>query len=194
MDHTSVPLRRPGGRTERNRQAVYAAVIEALGTEGLAFTYQDVADRAGVSRRTLHRRWPDRDELIAEALRADYDHFRMTPSGRLDDDLRVFALRFRDFTASPTAVMIDGLAAVSPDRGFAQLSRSAFEQSAAPLFEALQRASEESRISADVDMKTVMTMLISPIVVSSSIMRQPLTDDEVHLLVDHVLRAIAPKP
>jgi AcrR family transcriptional regulator len=160
----------------------------------LAFTYQDVAERSGVSRRTLHRRWPDRNDLIAASLRADYDHFRVVPTGRLDEDLRDFALQFRDFAASPTAIMIDGLAAVSPDRDFAQLSRAAFEQSAAPILESLRRAAEASQISPEIDMKTVMAMLVSPIVVACSITREPPTDSDVHLLVDHVLRAAAVHP
>jgi AcrR family transcriptional regulator len=190
----AAPKRRPGGRTERNRVAVYAAVIEAMRSEGLGFTYQDVAERAGVSRRTLHRRWPDRNDLIAESLRADYESFQVALSGRLEDDLREFALRFRDFAMSPTAIMIDGLAAISPDRDFAQLSRAAFEQSAAPIMHALQQAADTSQITPGADMKTILSMLISPIVVACSIMRQPPTDADVHLLVDHVLRAATASP
>lgn len=188
------PKRRPGGRTERNRLAVYAAVIEAMRSEGLAFTYQDVAERAGVSRRTLHRRWPDRNDLIAESLRADYDQFQVSLSGSLDGDLREFALRFRDFAMSPTTILIDGLAAISPDRDFAQLSRTAFEQSTTPIIEALRRAADTSQIAPDVDIDTVLSMLISPIVVASSIMHDPPTDADVHLLVDHVLRAVTASP
>jgi AcrR family transcriptional regulator len=158
-------------------------------SDGLGFTYQDIAQRAGVNRRTLHRRWPDRNGLIAESLRADHDHFHVMLSGCLEEDLREFVLRFRDFAMSATAVMIDGLAAVSPDRDFARLSRDVFEKSTTPIMEALQRAADTSQIADDTDIKTVLSMLISPIVVACSILRDPPTDADVHLLVDHVLRA-----
>ncbi|WP_192860274.1 TetR/AcrR family transcriptional regulator [Mycobacterium sp. MS1601] len=185
---------RPGGRTERNGKAVYAAVIQAMNDQGLEFTYQDVADRSGVSRRTLHRRWPERKDLIADALRASYDGFEVTLSGRLDDDVREFAYRFRDFAMTPTSVMIDGLAALSPDQDFAQLSRAAFEQAAAPMLETLVCAAEKSQVASGIDMATIMGMLISPIVVSCSILRQPPTDTQIELLVDHVLRAAKAQP
>ncbi|OMB86678.1 TetR/AcrR family transcriptional regulator [Mycolicibacterium conceptionense] len=187
---TSTPRPRPGGRTERNGRAVYAAVIEAMRAEGLEFTYQDVADRSGVSRRTLHRRWPERKDLITEALQANYEGFEVSLSGRLEDDLREFAYSFRDFAMTPTSVMIDGLAALSPGKDFAQLSRAAFEQATAPMLETLIHATKTSQIAPDVHMETAMTMLTGPIVVSCSILRQPPTDAEIELLIEHILRVV----
>ncbi|MCM0752645.1 hypothetical protein DEA98_20505 [Brucella pseudogrignonensis] len=61
------PVSGPGGRTERNTEAILRAVLELIASSGMQFTYEDVAQLAGVSRRTLHRRWSDRTALIADA-------------------------------------------------------------------------------------------------------------------------------
>lgn len=62
-------LRRPGGRTAQVSERVLGAVLEVLaesGPEGLQ--YDDVARRAGVGRATIYRRWPQREDLVHDAL------------------------------------------------------------------------------------------------------------------------------
>jgi AcrR family transcriptional regulator len=63
--------RRPGGRTARTRAAVLAAVEAELldhGYDGLSV--DAVAERSGVHRATVYRRWRDVGGLLADALDA----------------------------------------------------------------------------------------------------------------------------
>ncbi|MFC5234232.1 TetR/AcrR family transcriptional regulator [Pseudonocardia zijingensis] len=63
--------RRPGGRTARTRAAVLAAVEAELldhGFDGLSV--DAVAERSGVHRATVYRRWRDVGGLLADALAA----------------------------------------------------------------------------------------------------------------------------
>lgn len=62
---------RPGGRTADVTHRVTDAALELLiegGTQ--ACTYQAVAERAGVDRSTLYRRYPDRWEMMIDAMMA----------------------------------------------------------------------------------------------------------------------------
>ena len=62
---------RPGGRTARTRAAVLAAVIEELTDHGWdQLSVESVAQRAGVHKTTVYRRWRDKNTLVAEALKA----------------------------------------------------------------------------------------------------------------------------
>lgn len=62
-------VRRPGGRAARVREAVLAATRDELTAGGYtALNAARIADRAGVHRSTVHRRWPDLDDLVTEAL------------------------------------------------------------------------------------------------------------------------------
>ncbi|WP_280276609.1 TetR/AcrR family transcriptional regulator [Nocardia wallacei] len=63
------PARRPGGRTARVRARVLAATAELVARDGIAgFRYEEVAEAAGVHKTSVYRNWPDREQLVAEAL------------------------------------------------------------------------------------------------------------------------------
>ena len=64
-----IAVRRPGGRTARIRAAVLEATVSALiehGYDGL--TMERIADRAGVNKTTLYRRWGSRAGLVVDAV------------------------------------------------------------------------------------------------------------------------------
>jgi AcrR family transcriptional regulator len=64
------PLRgRP--RSADRTPAILTAVIELIDEDGYdRLRIQDVADRAGVGLATIYRRWPTKQDLVVEALRA----------------------------------------------------------------------------------------------------------------------------
>ena len=64
--------RRPGGRAERVRASVLAATSELLDDAGYdGLTIDEVAQRAGVHKTTVYRRWPSKAELVVAALEVD---------------------------------------------------------------------------------------------------------------------------
>ncbi|MGV0743078.1 TetR/AcrR family transcriptional regulator [Mycolicibacterium sp. XJ870] len=61
--------RRPGGRNARVRAQVLAATADLVARDGIVgFRYDEVAELAGVHKTSVYRNWPDREELVAEAL------------------------------------------------------------------------------------------------------------------------------
>ncbi|UQX04667.1 TetR/AcrR family transcriptional regulator [Streptomyces sp. RerS4] len=83
------PRPRPGGRSARVRAQVLEAVGELLvegGYDGL--TVDAVAERAGVHRTTVYRRWRDVGGLLADVLGAASDDTWSPPdTGSLEGDL-----------------------------------------------------------------------------------------------------------
>src|SRR5215213_382983 len=70
MRHGEV-MKRPGGRTANVTARIHKAVIELLVEGGVqACTFSAVAQRAGVERSTLYRRFPDRWDAIIDAWMA----------------------------------------------------------------------------------------------------------------------------
>jgi AcrR family transcriptional regulator len=92
-DDVGVPARRPGGRTARNREAVFAATIDELGRQGYAqVSIELIALRAGVHKTTIYRRWGNKDALIADALaQAALDRTDVNDTGDIDEDMRTLA-------------------------------------------------------------------------------------------------------
>ncbi|NEA50827.1 TetR family transcriptional regulator [Streptomyces sp. SID10815] len=83
------PLRRRG---ERMRQAVLAAAVDLLTTQGLAgATVAAVARTAGVHETSVYRRWGSRENLILDALTSGLDTALPIPdTGGVRDDLVCF--------------------------------------------------------------------------------------------------------
>ncbi len=90
---TRVGERRPGGRSARVRAAVLAATLELLADRGYdALSYEEVADRSGVHKTTVYRRWPTKAELVGEAAREHSLQLVPVPdTGTLAGDLRALA-------------------------------------------------------------------------------------------------------
>jgi AcrR family transcriptional regulator len=72
---------------------VVAGVLKATGEELNAVGYaalrvEDVAERAGVNKTSIYRRWPTKDELVIDALRHVYEEQRFIPdTGDLREDM-----------------------------------------------------------------------------------------------------------
>ncbi|GAA3236394.1 TetR/AcrR family transcriptional regulator [Streptomyces lavendulae] len=81
--------RRTGGRSARVRTQVVEAVGTLLVESGYdALTVDAVAERAGVHRTTVYRRWRDVGGLLADVLDAAADDgWRPADTGSLEDDL-----------------------------------------------------------------------------------------------------------
>ncbi len=81
--------RRPGGRNARVRAQILAATAELVARDGVAgFRYEEVAERAGVHKTSVYRNWPDREDLVVDALlRYAEDLASVADTGDLHRDL-----------------------------------------------------------------------------------------------------------
>lgn len=185
------PSPRLGGRTERNTGAIMRAVLQLLSVKGLQFTYEEVAQLSGVNRRTLHRRWADRMALISDALASSYREFTVPVTGDVAKDVRTLAYRFRDFCDNPIEVAINGLAALSPDASFAQISMRSWMEANSSHAEIFEIPKQKGLINPSLDSRKLLEMLMSPILLSASVLRTRMSDKDLNLLIEHTLRAIA---
>lgn len=89
MDEAS---RRPGGRTARVRAAVLAATLQELAHGGYAaMTIEGVAQRAGVHKTTVYRRWVTKPNLLLDAVATLAEAEIPVPdTGDLGTDMRIF--------------------------------------------------------------------------------------------------------
>ncbi|MFK0115426.1 TetR-like C-terminal domain-containing protein [Streptomyces sp. NPDC090994] len=85
------------------RQAVLAAAVHLLSSEGLAgATVAAVARAAGVHETSVYRRWKTRENLILDALTEGLDSALPIPdTGRLRDDLLAFFTQLARLLATP---------------------------------------------------------------------------------------------
>src|SRR5258708_15520379 len=103
---------RPGGRTARNRAAIFEATLADLALRGYAdLSFDAIAVQAGVHKATIYRRWRSKDELVAAAfMDAAERRLDVSDTGDIDRDARALARSVAATLAQPVvAEAIRGL-------------------------------------------------------------------------------------
>jgi AcrR family transcriptional regulator len=185
---------RPRGRPRSAiaDQAIRDAAVELFAERGFeGVSVEDVAERAGVSRATIYRRYPSKVDLIVEAggcLASDDIAFPDT--GNLGDDLRGLARSLVEaFKDSPTGRVMPVM--IFERRRYPELDagyRKFLSDRKARTRKVLQRAFDRGELPSDTDVGVMSSMLVGPIFHRLIITQEPLNDAFVDELVDALLR------
>lgn len=157
----------PIGRGAKVRAAVHAATLAELVDSGYAaLTVDNVAQRAGVHKTTVYRRWKDRDTLLIDALA---EHMAMDipvpDTGAIDTDLRALADSLVRSLTSPTgravlAAMFTGAAHLP---GMAATRRHVFQDRLARAEPVVARAVRRGELPEGTDPAELLKTLAAPI-------------------------------
>lgn len=175
---------RPGGRTERVRQAVADTVLAFIKEGRADVTILDVAERSGIARSTIYARWPTRDHLIAEALRTHNSTFQLDRLDDWRDHIRHVALAFRDFSARPDEIAINSLAARVGSGFIAEETYRQWRSISVDMAEPLRAAQESGAIRPEVDPIVVISTLFASIAGLIVIAKDVPSDAHIDKIVD----------
>jgi AcrR family transcriptional regulator len=181
--------KRPGGRTEKNRQAVAAAALELLGQGYTEMNSAVVARQAGVSVSTIYRRWPERSDLVREALTLHSRSLKVPDTGAFETDIQTLARSLSRFFSNPTEIAMSATMASYDDPGFAELQIEHAEEHLVGLSLPFERAIESGELSHEIDIPTLLDMLIGPMIMRTVVMRQRLTASYVRKLAEALIVA-----
>jgi AcrR family transcriptional regulator len=182
-------------RVARTRDAVVAAVRDLVQTAGIeAVTHQRVAEVAGVGRASVYRHWPDRTNLLLDAL-ADLpaESGDWTSSGDLTADLRAELGRLqRILNDSPFVPQVAALVSRSEwDPELRALKQHLLERGTERLRHAIAHGIERGKLAADLDLGSAVALLAGPLFYQRLLANERITDDFVAMLVD---RLVAHRP
>jgi len=153
------PHRRTGGRSARVVRDVLEATVEVLARSGYsAFSYEDVAAHAGVSRTTIYRRWPKKVELVRAALlKFAEERPTVADTGSLRGDLLV-ALRgcFDPSQSARDAGLLRALMADFDDPELLAVARLIRDQFRQPAVAAVERAIARGELPVGTDPDVVI--------------------------------------
>ncbi|TMR95243.1 TetR/AcrR family transcriptional regulator [Nonomuraea basaltis] len=162
------------------RAAVHAATLAELVDKGYAaLSVESVAQRAGVHKTTVYRRWKDRESLLTDALA---EHMAMDipipDTGAIEADLRALARALVQSFTSQTgqailAAMVTG-AAHLPE--IAAARRHVFQDRLARAEPVVTRAIERGELPSGTDPAGVLTTLAAPIYLRLLITADPIDD------------------
>ncbi|WP_431970381.1 TetR/AcrR family transcriptional regulator [Nocardia sp. bgisy134] len=185
--------KRPGGRSARVRDAVRAATLEELAEHGYqGLSVDAVAQRSGVHKTTVYRRWGSPEGLIADALDLAADEpWPMPDTGTLAEDLRALTelvrTGFADPEAGPVAAAFIAAAMQNPAAATAlhDFYQARHRQSA----EIVRRAVRRGELDPEVDAEQVVRFAVAPIFYRLFISREPVTAEDARHAADAALAA-----
>lgn len=160
------------------REVVIEAFLDLVAEQGYAATSMDqVAERAGVAKTTIYRRWPSKDNLIVDAHRSLVDTSATPPdTGSLEGDLRALAGTVMAVLNRPreSRVMQASMGEMLTNEPLAKLYREQIIEPRIALIGSLfQRAIERGEVPAEVDWRTLAYVLLGANIFRVAVMAEP---------------------
>jgi AcrR family transcriptional regulator len=180
--------RRPGGRTADVTARVHQAITDLLVEGGMeACTFTAVAERAGIERSTLYRRFPDRWDAIIETW---MERARMDVMPDLGasfaEDLASVLRKLVEVLGSRLGPALLRVAAELRARHDTDYSRAYFDARMAQLEPMFKAAIARGELPADVDREALFTAAAGPIYFRMFIAGRPIDEDFVHAIVSNI--------
>jgi AcrR family transcriptional regulator len=170
--------------------AIVAATIEMLASEGFArLSIEGVAQRAGVGKPTIYRRWPTKTALVMEALDRSTPTVEMPAEGTVRERLTGLLMELmRSMRSGPRShVMASLVAEIHRDPALAKAFREAF---LAPrrrlLFDLLREGIEAGELRPDLDVELAADQLTGPFVMRKLFTGSSLGEAFVTKLTDYL--------
>jgi AcrR family transcriptional regulator len=163
---TSSSAGRP--RSEEAHQAILNATLELLVEVGFsALTVEGVANRAGVGKATIYRRWPSKLPLVVEAF-GQLPGFEDVDTGDLAEDLKKMLRSYlKVFNSTPLSAVLPSLAGErTHNPELSQLFEPVSKGRRQPLVQAFERAVARAEISPDLDLELAADLVVGPIAVA----------------------------
>jgi AcrR family transcriptional regulator len=171
---------RPGGRTARVAEAVFAAAAAELSDRGYAdISIESIAARAGVHKTTVYRRWGSKPELIRQVLAgAAVSHIPVPDTGSVDEDLRGLARAVQSVLSVPQgaaitrALIVGGL--TSPE--IAGVMSQFWAGRLAAISVIVDRAVARGELPAGTDPPALMNAMAAPLYYELLVTHAPVTE------------------
>jgi AcrR family transcriptional regulator len=186
---------RPGGRTARTADSVFAATVEELSSRDYAdISIESIAARAGVHKTTVYRRWHTKAELIAQVLiGAAGSRIQVPDTGSVASDVHELARAVRGILAVPqgaaiTRALIVG-AMSSPEIG--ELMQRFWAVRLDAIRVIVERAVQRGQFPEGTDPAAFMHAMAAPMFYRLLVTRELVTEQDADLSAAAALAAAA---
>lgn len=192
---TQQGIRRPGGRTAAVRAAVLRAAEDLLVEGGLHhLELTSVAEKAGVGKSTVYRRWATVPVLVADVLHEMAEQsVRRAQTGTLRDDLRANARLVRRTLTDPRQSRLFGavIAAATYDPRTAEALEEFYERRVAEWSGCVTEATARGEAPAGTDASAVIRHVSAPLYYQFLTTTRPLSQGDADRAVAATLAAVA---
>jgi AcrR family transcriptional regulator len=187
------PLGRP--RDARADRAIIVAALDLIAERGVAAVrMDDVAERAGVGKATIYRRYRSKDELVTDAVGSIVSTIEIPDSGSTRTDLLILMRQAVELFSSSFARLMPTLVdEMSRNAELAEVARDRFLTGRrAALSTVFDRGIERGDLDAGLDVELALDILAGPLFYRLLITGGPVDDRLAEGVVELVLRGFAP--
>jgi AcrR family transcriptional regulator len=192
-----VPRGRGRPRDEEARARILAAALAVLEEQGFANATTDaIAERAGASKATIYRWWPNKAAVLVEALReAVAQELPFPDTGSLQADIRVQLRNFiKLLTGRRGRIFKAFVAAAQSDPEVSEAFRSVWVRPRRIDAKAGLQRHRGRALREDIDLDLLLDILYGPLYYRLLVGHAPLTEKYVDALADLALRSIVKRP
>ena len=194
VSETTKRIGRP--REERADRAILAATLELIAVRGVHdLRVDDVAERAGVGKATIYRRYRSKEELIAAAVRSLVGDISIPDTGSTEEDLRrLMRNAVKVYRGSVEASVMPGLVeAINRDPELARSVREGFlTRRRAALSLVLERGVQRGDLRPDLDFELALDVLAGPLFYRLLVTGGPIDKDLADGVAELMIRGFAP--
>ena len=187
----AAPTGRP--RSEEAHRAILDATLELLTEAGFSgLTVEGVAQRAGVGKATIYRRWPSKLPLVVEAF-GQLPGMEEVDTGSLAEDLkRMLRAYLQVFSSTPLSAVLPSLAGERAHNAeLSKLFDPVSIERRVPLRRALERGVARGELPPDIDLELAGDLVVGPIAVALFFKDGRLNPKMVAPMVDLALAGLA---
>ncbi len=183
------PRKRTGGRSARVRDAVLGTAFEIIRATGQRPSIDELAQRTGIQRSSIYRRWGNLDGVVADTIR---EHFKLNApipdTGAFYDDLRAYLEMWVAFHRSDMGRMLVRMQVNAPEA----FRRDYWIERYALGTAIFDRAKARNEIPPDVDAHACLELVIAPLYFRSLITTETIDETLIAPLLE-VIRTALPR-
>ena len=203
-DSTVHPAPRRGGAREgagRPRrpgveEAVLATTLQLLAARSYGdISMENLAERAGVSRTSIYRRWPSKAAVVAAAVSSLYlDEVEVPDTGSLSEDLVALLSESYRLMADGSGRVLERLVRESGQNAeLVEVVRSILFARRRLYATMLNRAIARGELPPEVDQELLLDLLLGPLWFRLLLSGAPITPQAARSVVDLVLQGAVPR-
>ncbi|MER6735500.1 TetR/AcrR family transcriptional regulator [Streptomyces puniciscabiei] len=190
--------RRPSRADHRTEAIMRAALDLALEVGYAKLSIEAVANRAGVGKHTVYRRWSSRGLLFLDAvLSLNTEGLSHSNTGDVVADLRETMIKAVDVLGrppwGPLYQALIGEAQHDPEVA-AALNQRFIEPQTADTLARLKAAKDQGELAPDFDLDLAFDMLSGPLYYRLLITQQPITHDYIDRVLQAAFAGMSPRP
>jgi AcrR family transcriptional regulator len=171
--------------------AVLEATLDLAGEVGVSgLSMDEVAERAKVSKASIYRRWPSKEQLVLDALRSAVSPIEDADTGSLRGDLQAYLHEFtrRLHSGRMSDVLPHLIGVACHDAALRSSLDEYISTRRVPLRKMLERGRQRGELAGDADLDVLIDVILGPFAYRRLLSHAPIDA----ALVERVLAVVLP--